>query len=444
MPTIAEMLAQEGEQEERSAIAEMVEEEEKRRLKEAMGKLFGPQQWLNEAASNFVPDAFQAYEETVDLASHPVETARMTGELAGGFMEKGGRKFDEFVTGEEIPPTPGREDTADAVIANVKENFGTLEAAAETIKEHPFDAAMVLHGGGLAGGVRPIKKAVDTTKRTAGAASNRLYRADMNIPKSMGPEGLELARFGAREGIYGTPRGLAKTKRNIAALDEQLNDLVAAADLKVMPISAVTEKLEQLRRSYVNDFNSREALAKIDNKLDELWHRYGRVEGGRLDPEYGQRPGLTGPEMHDLKRTAYQKAYRKAAQGKRGTPTEEINRFGGRGAKEQLDLKIPGYREVNKQWGQYAELRPYIEARVNQKADWGSIPKTVRNVFKALTPSGSKAAVMLRKVADADLSKLLKYTPSQVRYMAQKAGVDGAAQALWLSGQYDKLLEDSK
>lgn len=408
MPTIEEIIAQQEEQA-RSPIEEMVRAEKEAEAQAKLGRMFEPMQRMNQAASRFVPDAMEAYDDTVEMLSHPWETAKAVGGAVGDFVKHGQRGMVEK-TSEALSGL-----TTDKVL--------------DTVTEHPFDTTMLFHGGLTAAGKAPIKTAIDASKRGTGAVSDRMMRSSVGIPKSTLDEGLELSRFAAREKLTPTEGNLRRIDRNVDLLNEQLNDMVRAAEHQTIPVDQVMERLYRLRQKYANDIDAYENVAKIEKKMDEMWERYG---GRELSPQ----------QMHDLKRSAYQKAYRKAAKGKRGTATEQIARQTGRAAKEELEGIIWDYGKINKQWGQYAELRPYIAQKVDApKPKSGELWGDVKSVLKKMAPTGPRTAIILRSLSDANAKKLLNYAPQQVKFMLNKVGLDPSLDALWAAGQFDQLLQ---
>lgn len=437
MPTIAEILAQQEEEEE-SPIQQIVRQAREEEERAARLVAQSPLGRLQQASNRFFPDMMEAAEDTVDVLSHPLEFSGRVGSLAKQGVNKAIGQAQELITGQEMPEDMPGFETGDInqVGRKLKESFGTPEAALNTVAEHPFDTLAALHGGGVTtmpNKVKPISGLLKGGRNTVDNMTTQMYRKDMNIPPSLLEEGDAIAAFGKQQGIAPTKRGLKKINKKTDELNQELNTMVGEQTdkLNLIPISVVTKELNALKKDFVGAWNETKAIKVIDQKLDEL------------NALYGQRPGLTAQELHKLKTTAYETAYRRTAEGKRGTPKERTDRQGARGAKEALEQRMPDYGPINKKWGAFAKLKPYVENRVNaaEQGMKGELLGTTREILKKMLPGG-RAAIVLNKLTDIHIPQLLsKYTPQQVKYMASKVNADNLAATLWANGQFDELLE---
>jgi hypothetical protein len=386
-------------------------------------------------ASRLLPDAFEAAEGAVEAATHPIQTAEQMGDLAAAGFEKGGRKFEEFIHADsdqmDIPYRPEVEAPLDAVVGQAVESFGTPEAAIETITQHPADTLMTLAGFGPARVFSPIKSTLGQTRRGMGALADEAYRADMDIPKT-NPKRRELSAHGARAGIIPTRKGFSKVEQATEALNDRLNNVVEQAQdgLPLFPKTAIATHFDDLIEKFRGVPDGTKAIEYLKKKRTEFLG------------EFPDQQSVTAQQLHDWKRTAYQTGWKKEAKGKPDVKVEAY-RQSGRGAKESIQRKVEGYEEINDEWAKFAQLKPYVENRVNR-------PKTVdvgggiRRALSAAFP-GARAAVVLRKMADTDIAELVqKYSPDQVRYMLSKVNADDTATALWAAGQYDQILEDAQ
>ena len=365
------------------------------------------------AAQNFPGDVKEAATNAWDAITNPRQT-----------LESIGGALSASRTG--VSPQ-----TAMGIIESGKE---FAKDPVETMVQNPFDTLMAVTGGrGM-----PIRGVTRGFRRGMGAVSDELYRADMDIPKTMLDEGKEIAQFGARQGITPTRKGLKTVNSATEALNEQLNTIIADStqNLNMIPKSVVVKHFDDLMRSYENTPGGAKNIAIIKQKKSDFLR------------DFGNRRNVTAQDLHDFKTSAYEQSYERAARGQtaeeRIGPETKALRQAGRGAKEGIEARVPEYGPINEQWASFAKLKPYVEGRVDAPKAVG-IGESIKKALLTMTPSGSRTAILLRKMADADLANLVqKYSPQQVKYMLSKVNADNTAAALWAAGQYDQLLKDEE
>jgi len=394
----------------------------------ALQKMLGlsPESAMSRIARNFVPDMVEGVEDMHTAASHPVQTAQAVGEMAGAGFEKAGRKFEEFATGEEIPPTPGKEDAINAVGQQLKENFGTPEAALETMIQNPFDVASTVYTGGVAAGVKPVTAAVKQTGKAVGAVRDEMARHSYGIPKATLDKGKDVAREGSRNLIRNTRGGLKRLDKLTKQVGEQINNhLNLLPDVAYIKTTEVLDHLDKLKLKYVDDIDELEAVAHITKKQQELLQRY---------PD-----GMTPKQVQKQKTTAYKKGYSETSErtvsgGTTASPSEKTYRAVGRGGKDALESRLPKLKGINDKWAMNAQLKPYLERRVNNTLNSDGLYAVVRDFVK----EGSGLHIPLSAA-----EKLLKYTPDQVQRLLAKGATDDAIAALIVAGKIEDLIEEN-
>lgn len=415
-PVLDEILARNQAEEGNSKLDEILNRNKKAPEEvNPLNRVFrnGPLGFLNKAAGRFVPDAMEAYEDTAELLSHPVETAKAIGGAVG----------DLFMGGQRGLVNKGVE-AVESIIEDPAQ-------VADAIAEHPFDTVAAFHSGGASLGKRPIKNVINR-------GANSAYRRDLQIPRSAGAEGREMAEFGIEKGLTarrGYNAALAAQER----LNEQLNAIVTGRKDDFIPLEEITGPLNKLKREFADSYDEFKAFKVIDDRIDQLNARYG--EAG----------GLTLEQAHRFKVDAYNTAYDKMStrkvEGKRNPGKKERTaRDEARSAKESIQERAWNYGPINKEWQGYAKLRPFLQQSMDRKLfNTDALFPVVRDIVKKMVP-GSKAAIVMNRMADPQwMGKyvpelITKYTPQQIKYMVSKVDIDTAAAGLWASGQFDRLL----
>jgi hypothetical protein len=210
-----------------------------------------PVGFMNKAASRFAPDMVEAAEDTANMLSNPVDTAKAAAEAVANLFKMGRR---------------GLVNKATEGIKSLVEDPGQV---ADAVAEHPFDTAMMFYGGGVSQGARPIASTLKGTANTAAGVGHRLYRSDMGIPKSMGREGLDIAKFGSRNKIHGTllgkkpdgevgyRSGMENLEMKQADAGQELREMVQgyADGWPAVPRSVIEQDLKALRADFKGDYN---------------------------------------------------------------------------------------------------------------------------------------------------------------------------------------------
>ena len=332
---------------------------------------------VGESARNFGPSVVKAGKEAWNAVTHPVDTGKALLDLGGSALEKVGRNFEEFYSGEEIAPTPGKEDAANAMGQFYKDRYGSVDAFKQTAMDDPaglmLDASMLVAPARAASKVPMVAKITSTvdpinaiarTGQTAMKVIPEGYAAKLydSAAKFSNREGFDrnaAIRTAMDEGILPTNKGVRKLENRIQILDATLDDLIAEAGASGMkiPVSAIESHIGELRKTKGGFRLGRgKDVEKID-KILETWHKDLAALGG------GGRVSSVSPEfIQKFKQSAYGdvnwNAKRPGAKASR--IEEDTYKAMARGAKDAISEAIPEASEINKLLGQLLELQPEL------------------------------------------------------------------------------------
>lgn len=338
-----------------------------------------PRSYIAEGISNIPSSLMGVGEDLVGgvkaFVEDPIGVGKGALEAAGAGFEKVGRNFEEFYTGEEIAPTPGKEDAIEPLIQGAKDRYGSPEAILRTAVTDP--AGMALDVSPLAGtrgikALEPLGVAGRTaSKVTPNAPNTDVMRArGVGVPRSELPEVKErVGRTVAEEGLDVSEQGLATARKITDDLSNDLDDLVSNATSNaatavhgkplatLIPRGEVIKTLDGYMKRLENTFNAGENIAKI-NKMKNTFLN-----------DYKGRKHLTVEEVHKLKIDLYDKVYDRTFGSKRdkakGTKTEGMREVA-RGAKEAVGKRVKDYNKTNQRWANVKEATGYIENKIDQ------------------------------------------------------------------------------
>jgi hypothetical protein len=342
-----------------------------------------------------------ALEGLASVVRDPVGAAKGVVALGEAALEKGGRKFEEFVTGEEIPPTrPEVEAPLDKIAEYYDEEYGSWDRARQSFIEDPvgstadvfpFLGARFGPSAALRGGAGNV----------AGGASDRLYRRAAGIRKS-DPSGLDKARGGARENIPVSEAGLAKARQMRGTIGQRIDNLIAdrmlGDDLGLVSKTALNRHMNELIDEYRGTYDATTDVPFLQK------------EKVRLMQIFGDRQQIGLDELQDYKTKTYRKAYESESVGPKPeveniAAKTEAQRTTARGAKEVLEERVPGYSEANRAFETFAQIIPNIREVIDRAPPGGYIDRTIRATLDN-PKMQSRIAIGLRKAADGDFGWL--------------------------------------
>lgn len=418
------------EEKERNPYAKYIDDE--RRTLEQIGD--DPLEALTATLKNVPEDAWDVGAETLS-GLNPANW----GDMAAGALELGksglyklGREFEDFYMGEETQPREGQSElAADIVMDQIGDNYGSLENIANRVINKPAHALADLSIFGslpklsklknlnvVTGGGRGGQKVLGAGERPI---PERMYQSSIGMPPSVRvtDKGKEVAQTGIRENIPASIGGYEKVIRLKDQVGEQIGKVISDAQERgvVIPTDAVGAYLDGLIADAGKlDAPDMKALIKMredfNNKFDT--------------------PTITPKQAQDWKTSRYEKAYA-GESSIDSTVRKSIDTKGqramGKGAKEALDWDIPDVAPLNKDWGKFAELKPFIENRINQLTTENKgldyfITKTINSM------PVDRLAIGLDRIAKGDLGWVEKnFNTHEIRTL------------LMLSGREQELME---
>ena len=311
--------------------------------------------------------------EGYQALSSPVETGKALMGAGQSGLEKLGRNFEEFYMGEEIAPTPGKEDAANAVADYYKGRYGSIDALKRTAMDDPAGLMLDASFAGSATkipGIATVARAIDPinaiakTGQTAlkvipkGTAA-KLYDSAAKFSNRAGFDRNAAIRTALEEGFVPTQGGVRRVQGRIDILNAMLDELIVEAGKSgtKIPVNAVEAYLDQLRKTKGGfRLNRGKDLQKID-KLQEQWHKDLADLGG------GTKITHVSPEfIQSFKKQAYEGvSYKKKSPGAKTSQVgEDFDKAMARAAKDEVARAVPEASEINKLLGELYNMQPEL------------------------------------------------------------------------------------
>lgn len=325
---------------------------------------------------NIPSDAVQVAKNTANVIMNPIDTLTGLADLGRSGLEKAGRKFEEFYMGEEIAPTPGKEDAADAFGQMLSDDYGSVDAALNTLEERPVQSFMDILGiatgtASLTGAPRvaniinkldPLNMAVNTARGTGNLITEklpqRMYQSSAKFSTTIPtPERRAMIQTALDEGLMPTNKGVQKIENRIDILNAQISDMIDGATQQGIdiPVRDIMQFLNDLRSTKGGvRLGAADDLATIDKLVEDLM------------VQVGDRTHISPQEMQRFKVEAY-KDIAWDAKRQTGTPIkEETYKNMARGAKTSLQDNFPDIKEINQGLSALYELQPHLSRSANR------------------------------------------------------------------------------
>ncbi len=383
--------------------------------------------------SNILPSAENRAADFVNMLFNMPETLKAGGELMSGLVEKGGRKLAELTTGEKREPRGNREQVADAAIEALDQRYGSLERARHTAITDPTGAALditsILSPAARAARVPSVGGAFDVVggagkgiqallRKGEIPAPERMYASSIGVKPSTMMEGSirPSVQMGMREKIGGNEAGYTKLTELKDQAGAQINKIIAEAAETNQPIprTAISKYLKGMIKDGRYNLTLGE-LKSLQKMLDDF------------NTQFGEKLNLFPEEVQAWKTSAYERAYAAEASPE---PTiaksvgTKADRKMAKGAKEQLETRFPDIKKPNKQWGETAQLEPYIKKRMDKEPDW-SLDNIHVEVLKKLPRD--KIAWALDRIAKGDMGTIEKvFNTREIRSLLEMAARNNA------------------
>ena len=379
-----------------------------------------------EMISNIPSSLMGVAGDIYNAVRHPIDTGKAVVDLGAAGLEKLGRNFEEFVTGEEIEPAPGKEDAADAVGEFYSNRYGGTDAIKTTAMEDPagmlFDALGVAFPAGKIPGlsgvskaasvVEPVNAAIKATKTAVSPIAHLIpdvtieswyaKSAKFTTTKS-DADRLKMVQTALKEKVIPTSKGVDTVNSRIDILNAQINEIIsdASRNKTMIPVDVVSQHLDTLRKSKGGFRLGRgDDLADID-KIQAAWLKdlddLGKEMGGKIR-------AVTPEQMQKFKQQAYE-GINYDAKYQRGSPIkEDVSKAMARGAKDAIADEFPEVARLNERLADLYGLQPHLERSSNRIGNLNPVGLT--------TPLNISAGSLAGKALGSDVAGMVAGTAS--------------------------------
>lgn len=364
-------------------------------------------------AQSLPDEAIGAVKGIGSMLAHPVDTLKGAGEAVGSLLEKGGRKFEEFYTGEDIPADKNKEYLANEIIGATKRDYGSLEAAANTMMNKPLQFGTDIAGvGGLLPKVGRTMQALNPLTGAgrglqAGIGSsgvaNKMYRGAAGIEPSSLQRGEALAESGLKNKVPVSRKGLDTIIKTKEAIGNKIQEIIDGGDINgridmPIPTRPVMKYLDALieESRFVDDLESVNTFKALRANFNE---------------QFGDKANFFPDELQKWKVNTYDKVYQADASldplVKQGAKAKG-QRMMGKGAKEELEKRFPDIAPENVKFAEYAKLKPYVKNRIDALAEQNMHAPFLAIYRKTLANPAftSRIAIAFDAIANNDMGKL--------------------------------------
>lgn len=329
---------------------------------------------FGEMARNIIPSGKKYLTDIYTAVTNPGDTLRGLGNLAGEALSAGGSEESRRKRAELLGVNPELP-TLDAASTALRNRYGSIDAALNTLETDPVGALADLSGAtslagkasGLPGlnkagiAIDPLNLAVNPVKAAVGQIIPRsvptgMYESAAKFPPRSVPRQTreKIVEAALNEGIMPTSRGIDKVNALIGRLDNKIDMLIKQADKtgKKIPRTAIYSELKALRRSLAEGAaapgNLREYKSVVKD-IDEFWKNNNK--------------DMWSPSDFQRFKTA---TYRDIKWKGDPTATTETMQALARGARKQVAKASPEIAKINKRYGPLAELRDNLGGVANR------------------------------------------------------------------------------
>jgi hypothetical protein len=244
-------------------------------------------------------------------------------------------------------------------ILDEKFGYSEPETLGEAFKETAKDVAT---GAAYEAGGAVLSKALPVAAKVVGGetrkrAAKKLYQSSVKMPTTIRPaERAKIAETGLKEKVYPTSKGLGKLADVERALITKIDDAVEVATKKGDKVKT-SDIIKSLDDAYDMAKLSEDPLgySKIIDKVADNFKMHGEE--------------VTVKQAHQMKRNMYKllpsKAFEKSFTGAE-TMKIKGRKAIARGAKEAVEAKVPGIKEMNKRAGELIDLNNVLERAVSR------------------------------------------------------------------------------
>ncbi len=307
----------------------------------------------------------------LEVAKHPIQTAKIVGSLAAGGVEK------------LIPGRQAEEATFDSLVGFYKERYGSVNQFLSTLQEDPVGVAAdistfasgggaALRGASLSGKIKPIantakkftklgevtnplsitKAFTPASKAVLGDFSRRLEKWSLRLTPTqkvqLGEKVNTISDYIATKGIIGSPENrFAKATNLYNAMEDSLDGFFSQMSKgSTIKRESLVRGLQTLKGQFRNE---RDAMV-IDRQIDDFIKTIKTKQ-----PE-----SIEYKNLNKLKRSVYANAYNKAG----NKVIDDVEHAIGDVLNNQLKEGLHGLKINGRTYGQFQEeYSKLIEAR---------------------------------------------------------------------------------
>lgn len=340
---------------------------------------FSPLNTLKNAPSSFATGMGDLAKGMATMAMNPIDTTVGL----GGAALSGVRKFAESVGTDDLSYFDKyniASDVADSGINYVKQGYGSVDRALNTLENDPFrfltDVSLGLSGVGAITKVPAISKAaaaIDPINMTTNTAMVGVGKAiPKNLPANMyksaakfstakyTPEQLtKMTNTALDRDLSPSFDGVIQLQGIINDYNTQIGNMIAKAEAtgKTVPAKAIYQHLAKLRKDKGGmSLSASNNLQSIDNIVRDFQQHLKSLG----------KKNLTPSELQSLKINTYDEINFDARRNT-GTPIkEDTYKAIARGTKESIESAVPGVKNTNAELAKLYELQPALSQTANR------------------------------------------------------------------------------
>ena len=308
-----------------------------------------------------------------EAVTNPIDTAKSVQSLGQGLFEKA--FVPNEINGVDFGQTEN-EQTVDAVVGNIKNRYGSLDAARNTAINDPvgmlLDMSVVptlgqsAYATGLKAGSTIIPKSLPVSM-TEKAARFRPGVNKYNLNNKR-----EIAETITRNKVDITsPKGLDQSYSRIAELNNQIDTMIRSVPKgETIPKAEVLKYVQNVKDQYTGVIlkgkKNRKTIEKVLDDFEENLNTIGKKD---FTPDEVQK---FKKDIYSDLDTAYQKSDFSTAE-------MELQKEIARGAKESLEKRVPGIKETNAELAKQYQMMEELPSIVGKTENLRSIGQDLAN-----------------------------------------------------------------
>jgi len=390
--------------------------------------------YIQQTVENIPGSAKQFGKNIYQAVTSPVETVKALGQAGAGFMQATSPHGETVPTTQEEEElqlfgaeSPEDKQAYEATKQMIVDRYGSLDAAAETLKTDPVGFAadlstLLVGAGGLAAKAPGVVGRIGEATRVAGEAVNPLNvakEAVTAVPRALTPKGApqraavsmvekqlkpsttlpsatrqEIIKYMLDNGINVTKGGLAKIENKLSSNNKLFDDVINGAAKKgdTISIDEVARTLDRTRETFADSLFADDLLPHVD-KAEALLKEHRNTVGGRMAIDKAR---AMKTDLHKALKGAY---------GELSNVTDEAMKDVVHGINQEIWKKFPILKEAGQEMRVQIALERELERAVNRLGNNNMISLQDLGLGGALGASATSAPLA---VSAGLLSKVLR------------------------------------